>query len=432
MELRPGYKQTELGVLPENWSVSPIGAFTEVTAGGTPNTSNSSYWGGKHPWMSSGELHMKQIYDVKGRITDEGLASSSTKYVPENSVLIGLAGQGRTRGTVAITRISLCTNQSIAAIFPNTTCFHDYLFYNLESRYDELRELSSGDGGRGGLNLTLLKNLYLPIPPIAEQKAIAAALSDVDALLDSLGALITKKRDMKKAAMQELLTGKTRLPGFGADKCYKQTEIGLLPEEWDVLPIGAFTEVTAGGTPNTSDPSYWGGAHPWMSSGELHMKQIHDVKGRITDEGLANSSTKYVPENSVLIGLAGQGRTRGTVAITRISLCTNQSIAAIFPNTTCFHDYLFYNLENRYDELRELSSGDGGRGGLNLTLLKNLYLPIPLFAEQQAIADILSDMDAELEALEARYAKVRDMKTGMMQELLTGKTRLVPTGEQHG
>jgi type I restriction enzyme S subunit len=244
-----------------------------------------------------------------------------------------------------------------------------------------------------------------------EQRAIAGALSDVDALLGALDQLIAKKLDLKRAAMQQLLTGKHRLAGFRG--------------EWAVKRIGEFTDCTSGGTPSTLMPSYWGGSIPWMSSGELNLKIVAEVEGRITEDGLNNSSTKMIPKKCVLIGLAGQGKTRGTVAMNLIELCTNQSIAAIFPSPAFVPEYLYYNLDTRYDELRGLSTGDGGRGGLNLTIIKSMPVPLPTVAEQTAIAEVLTDMDAELAALEQRRAKTRALKQGMMQELLTGRTRLI-------
>ena len=253
--------------------------------------------------------------------------------------------------------------------------------------------------------------LVLPRPPVAEQRAIATALSDIDALLAKLDAFIAKKRDLKQAAMQQLLTGQTRLPGFSG--------------EWEVKRVGQFADCTSGGTPSTSIPRYWGGSVRWMSSGELNLKTVAEVEGRITEEGLRNSSTRMVPAKCVLIGLAGQGKTRGTVAMNLIELCTNQSIAAILPNPAFVPEYLYYNLDARYDELRGLSTGDGGRGGLNLTIIRSLSVPFPAIQEQTAIATILSDMDTELAALEARRDKTRALKQGMMQELLTGRIRLL-------
>ncbi|HOG73250.1 MAG TPA: restriction endonuclease subunit S, partial [Tenuifilaceae bacterium] len=202
-QLPKGYKNTEVGVIPEDWEVKAIGKYTDVTSGGTPSTLIREYWDGPIRWMNSGELNLKIVYEVENRITELGLNESATKLVPKNCVLIGLAGQGKTRGTVAINKVELCTNQSIAAILPSDEVFYEYLYYNLDSRYFELRGLSTGDGGRGGLNLTIIKNLLIPLPPTkAEQTAIATALSDADALINSLEKLIAKKRNIKQGAMQ--------------------------------------------------------------------------------------------------------------------------------------------------------------------------------------------------------------------------------------
>lgn len=170
---------------------------------------------------------------------------------------------------------------------------------------------------------------------------------------------------------------------------------------------------------------YWGGSIRWMNSGELNLKTIREVEGRITEQGLQSSSTKMIPQKCILIGLAGQGRTRGTVAINLIELCTNQSIAAILPNNRFIPEYLYYNLDARYEELRSLSTGDGGRGGLNLTIIRSLDVPLPNIMEQTAIASVLSDIDTEITTLEQQLDKTRNLKQGMMQELLTGRIRLV-------
>jgi len=264
--------------------------------------------------------------------------------------------------------------------------------------------------GQPGINGKEYAQLPLPIPPLPEQRAIAQALGDVDELIDAVDRLIAKKRDIKQATMQQLLTGKTRLPGFSG--------------KWEMKQVASFTNCVAGGTPSTLVRSYWDGSIKWMSSGDLHLKRVKDVPGRITQAGLDNSAATILPKQCVLIGLAGQGKTRGTVAINLTELSTNQSIGAILPNGTFVPDYLFHNLDRRYTELRELSSG-GGRGGLNLKLLGSLEIPLPSIHEQAAIASVLSDMDAQISALEARRNKTRALKQGMMQELLTGKTRLI-------
>ncbi len=270
----------------------------------------------------------------------------------------------------------------------------------------------SGKSGVPGVNRNDVHEELVNLPiRKSEQQRISQALADADALIDSLERLLTKKRQIKQSAMQELLTGKRRLPGF--------------IEAWAEAHIGNFTDCTSGGTPSTREERYWGGTIPWMSSGDLHLKRVSHVDGRITEEGLENSSTKWIPAGCVLIGLAGQGKTRGTVAMNLIPLCTNQSIAAIFPTAVYDMDFLYHNLDWRYDELRELSAGDGGRGGLNLTLIRSITVPRPSMEEQQAIAQVLSDMDTDLFAIETRLTKAHALKQAMAQALLTGRIRLV-------
>lgn len=269
-------------------------------------------------------------------------------------------------------------------------------------------------GAQQVFNTTLAAKLLIPVPPLEEQNKIVEALEDVDGLVKSLQTLISKKRAIKQGMMQELLTGRARLPGFDG--------------EWHLRQIGDFAQVKAGGTPSTTVSRYWGGHIRWMSSGEVHQKRVREVSGRITSDGLRESSAQLLPVGTVLMALAGQGKTRGTVAVSRVELSTNQSIAGIFPSDEHDSDFLFYNLDTRYEELRGESSGGSGRGGLNLTIIKKLDVRMPPVPEQQAIAAVLRDDDDEIEALERRLEATRAIRQGMMQELLTGRTRLVREG----
>lgn len=258
-----------------------------------------------------------------------------------------------------------------------------------------------------------LSAIEIALPPKPEQEAIATTLSDMDALITNMEKLIAKKKAIKQGAMQELLTGKRRLLGF--------------TKEWSAVQIGSLTSVFSGGTPSTSNPLYWGGNIPWMSSGELNKKIVREVQGRITAVGMENSSTRMIPAFCVLIGLAGQGKTRGTAAYNTVPLCTNQSIGAIFPNDSLFDSkFLYFYMDTKYQELRDLSDGGGGRGGLTKKLIEEFWVTIPTeVREQTAIAEILTDMDTEIEDLEKELHKTRDVKQGMMSELLTGRIRLL-------
>ena len=418
-------KQTEIGEIPEDWEVVKLGEIAEVKSGGTPSTSNKDFWDGEIAWCTPTDITAlkggKYLTQTSRNITKSGLQYSAAELLPVDSIVMTSRA---TIGECAIAKIPVTTNQG----FKNFICFDkvdsEFIYYLLGTQKKRFVALCAGSTFLE-ININQVRNFQVALPKSnSKQTAIAAVLSDTDRLLAALRALIGKKRAVKTAAMQQLLSGRLRLPGFAATGRLKNSELGEIPEDWEVVKIKEFTDCTAGGTPSTVISEYWNGGIPWMNSGELHLKQVYDVSGRITELGLNNSSTSVVPKNSVLIGLAGQGKTRGTVAISRIPLCTNQSIAAVFPNNLFCSEYLFYNLENRYEELRSLSTGDGGRGGLNLTIIRNLAVPFPSHPEQTAIAQTLSDMDSEIAALEARAAKLAQIKQGLMQNLLTGKIRV--------
>lgn len=431
-----GYKQTEVGVIPEDWEVKQLKDIFTLKNG---FSFKGEFFSNKGPIvLTPGNFKLEGGLYFETRNIKRYIASYPKGYEFKKGdlvvVMTDLTPDCNILGKPAFIELEeqVLHNQRIGKITQLAKNWESrFLYYTLLSPVylSKIKNAATGSTVRHTSPGTIASS-WVPEPQKKEQTAIANALSDVDALISELENLIAKKQAIKTATMQQLLTGRTRLPQFalredGSKKGTKQSVLGEIPEDWEVKKIGDITSCTAGGTPNTSISKYWGGTNPWMSSSELHLKKVFDVTERITDDGLANSSTKYVPINSVLIGLAGQGKTRGTVAITRISLCTNQSIASIFPSRNHSSEYLYYNLDSRYEELRGLSTGDGGRGGLNLTIIRNLSLPLPCIEEQTAIATILSDMDEEIQALKQRLSKTRQIKQGMMQELLTGKTRLV-------
>lgn len=410
----PGSKRTEVGILPQDWDVLPISALSVTGSGTTPPRAMESryFHNGSVHWLKTLDLNNGVVRTSEERITRAAVVERGLRLYPRGTVVIAMYGGFAQIGRTGLLSIESTINQALTAITPNTSRLDPrFLLEVLNYHIGYWRLIASSSRRDPNITGRDVREFRLPVPAVAEQCAIAKALSDVDGLLGTLEALIAKKRAIKQAAMQQLLTGKTRLPGFSG--------------EWETKEIGDFADCTAGGTPSTSVAAFWGGAIRWMNSGELNHKQVTEVSGRITSAGLANSSARLLPERCVLIGLAGQGKTRGTVAMNLVTLCTNQSIAAVLPNSGFVPEYVYFNLDARYDELRELSSGDGGRGGLNLKLIKGLRMPFPTVQEQTAIAAVLSDMDAEIAALEARRDKTRAIKQGMMQQLLTGRVRLV-------
>jgi len=409
MELKPGYKQTEVGVIPEDWDVSTVGKEFEIKLGKMLDAEKNT--GVPKPYLGNKAVQWGHI-DVADLPTVPMTRADIESYRLRKGDLLVCEGGEVGRAAIWHGPIDECYYQKAIHRLRALHGFEPSLMVGLLRRWSDSGRLLNYVTKTSIAHLPREKFLAIPmpVPPPAEQRLISAVLCDLDALLAQLDGLLAKKRSIKEAAMQELLTGKRRLPGFEG--------------EWEVKRLGDFADCTSGGTPSTGVPAYWGGSLRWMSSGELHLKRVSDVAGRITTAGLENSSAKLLPPRCVLIGLAGQGKTRGTAALSLVELSTNQSIAAILPNSSFDSEFLYHCFDSRYDELRELSSGSGGRGGLNLSLIKSLSFRMPTIIEQSAISSALSDIDLEIANFEKKAAKARELKQGMMQQLLTGKIRL--------
>ena len=222
-----------------------------------------------------------------------------------------------------------------------------------------------------------LKDYEFDLPPIDEQRILADKLWAAYRLKESYKKLLTATQEMVKSQFIEM---------FG---CVDDN-----PKSYDIKKVGDFAECFAGATPSTKISSYWdNGNIPWMSSGEVHKVRVQDTDAKITQQGYDGCSTKMVPIHSIVIALAGQGKTRGTVAINDIELCTNQSLCAIVPNEEVNYEYLFHNLRGRYKELRSMSGDVDGRGGLNLKHIQSIKVIVPPMSEQLKFVSIAEQAD---------------------------------------
>jgi type I restriction enzyme, S subunit len=320
------------------WDEKIIENVGYVIVGGTPSTSIDKYWGNDIPWMSSGDIHLKCIKDVPSRISVLGLNSSNATLVNPPSVAIGLAGQGKTRGTVALVLTTLCTNQSVALIkCEKNNLDIEYLFYNLESRYEELRSRSAG-GGRAGLSKGILEKLTIPLPCIQEQAQIANVLSTIDLAITQTEAIIAKQQRIKTGLMQDLLTKGIDENGnirSEATHEFKDSSIGRIPVEWDVRKIAELSEIRNGTTPSREKPIFWHeGTIPWLTTGQVHDRFIIQSNEFISVHALRLCSLTILPIGTILIAMIGQGLTRGKTAYLGFEATINQNFAAIIPSLT--------------------------------------------------------------------------------------------------
>ena len=304
-------------------------------------------------------------------------------------------------------------------INPNrvTASFIMYLFYSQDLKRQILKYAQGLT--RYGLSKEKFSNLLVPFPNIRIQEEIVK-------VLDSY----TKSVEELKEKLNEELIARKKQYSWYRD-CLLKFE-----NKVEIVKLGSVSELKSGGTPKTENLEYWeNGIIPWMSSGEVNKGNIYETEKKITKEGYENSNTKMLPKNTVVIALAGQGKTRGTVAITRIELCTNQSLCGIIPNEKLNSDYLYHYLKTQYENLRQLSSGDGTRGGLNLKMIDNYLIPLPLLEVQKRIVEVLGNFEkicndlniglpAEIEARQKQYEFYRNfLLTFKIENCTLPKTR---------
>lgn len=255
------------------------------------------------------------------------------------------------------------------------------------------------------------KRILVPLPPtLAEQEKIAGALSSIDTLIGALNEQIEKKRHIKQGTMQQLLTGKKRLAGFSG--------------EWKEVRLGDVAKMNSGGTPTSTNPAYYNGDIPFLSISDMTSsgKYIQSTEKTITQLGLENSSARLFPAGTLMYAMYAS---IGKCSITNIDTAISQAILGFKLSDALDRDYLYYHfcfIENIVKDMGQT----GTQSNLSKKIVEDFELTIPpTIAEQRAIAAVLSRMDTEIAALEQKRDKYIAIKSGMMQDLLTGKIRLV-------
>lgn len=295
------------------------------------------------------------------------------------------------------------TNGDVLAIQINdrTQITPEFLYYVMSSEKFFLYDVQNSKGAKmpRGDKEAVMK-YKLPVPPLEVQHEIVHFLDSFTLLIVELIAELTARKKQYEFYRDKLLTGSQEIPS---------------------KKISEFAELRAGATPSTLKKEYWEqGTIPWMSSGEVNQGKVSHTEKYITEKGYKNSSTKMLPINTVVIALAGQGKTRGTVAITKIPLCTNQSLCGICTDESVDSTYLYYYLKSRYQNLRDISNGDGTRGGLNLKMIGEYKVPVPSLEIQKRIVNVLDNFEsictdlniglpAEIEARQKQYEYYRDL-----------------------
>jgi len=425
-----GYKQTEVGVIPENWEVIPLKVISRVNQGLQIAIEERL----NHPTEKSKRYITIQAIN-SGEFTEYIESYSPSVCCTENDVLMTRTGNTG----IIVTGISgVFHNNFFKVDFDRDKLNKDFFVYYLRTETTQKIILEkAGTSTIPDLNHNDFYSIEIVLPPIEEQQAIATTLSDIDALIAKLDKLIAKKRHLKTATMQQLLTGKKRLPGFGESinneqliinnsqvpEGYKQTGVGVIPEDWDVRILGSLASIQRGASPRPIDNPVWFDRNSlvgWVRVSDVTRSGIYlqETKQKLSPLGIQHS--RSVSKGSLIMSICA---TVGRPIITEIDVCIHDGFVVLdnLKTEQLFMYYILKWLEPSWSKQGQT----GSQMTLNTELINSTAVYLPSTLEQRAIATVLSDIDTEITALETRRTKTQAIKQGMMQELLTGRTRLI-------
>ena len=403
-------------VVPEDWNIKHLDDFGYIVSGGTPSTSVPSYWNGMIPWCTPTDITGTEgiiISKTEKCITEDGLKNSSADVLPSGSLLLCTRA---TIGDSKINSIPMATNQGFKNVVPfKDTCIK-YLYYLLQTKKREMLEKATASTF-AEISKSALCEIPLQAPEKQEQEQIAQVLFDIDALITDLQKLIQKKKNIRQGTMQMLVTGKKRLDGFSG--------------EWVKINLAKNSRLKARiGWQGLTTAEYLDEGYSYLITGT-------DFKdGRIEWNGCHYVDyDRYAQDTNIQVSngdlLLTKDGTIGKVAFVtdlKRPATLNSGVFLVKPITDAYTaHFMFYVLESSVfkDFLQQLSAGSTINHLYQKDLVKfDLFVP-PTKEEQEAIAGILFDMDCDIHKLEEKLSKYQKVKQGMMEELLTGKVRLV-------
>lgn len=397
MEVKPGYKQTEIGMIPDDWEIKTLGDLSRMLTGRTPPTNDKSNYGHDFLFVGPGDLgQAKYIEQSEKMLSCKGF--SKAVQIPTDSIMITCIGS--TIGKVGVAAKPLATNQQINSIVPSTSYDSDFLYYILLLNVPLIRSMAS-EQAVPIINKTNISSFKIPCPPLPEQKRICEPINDIDSLITSIEKLIEKKKLIMQGVMQELLTGKRRLPGFR--------------REWETKRLGDVSVVIMGQSP---DSKYYNAD----SKGIPLIQGNADIQnGKSVSRIWTKSITKECQKGAILITVRAPV---GSVGISSSRACLGRGVCAVQPYSVN-ERYLYWQLKFSEDKWNESQQGSTFTS-VNSNQIKDFCILCPTsFDEQAAIADVIEDIEIEIDLHIKQLNKQILLKQATMQELLTGRIRLI-------
>lgn len=397
----------------KDWNIKKIGEVAFLSSGTTPSRKKEDLYfkNGEIPWVKTGDLNNSYIKKTEEKVTFSALNLSALKIFPINTVLLAMYGGFNQIGRTGILKIEATTNQAITSILikDQSLLMPFFLQTWLNFRVNDWKQLAGSSRKDPNITKKDIENLYIPIPPIAEQKKIAEILETCDRQIELTEKLINAKRKLKQGLMQKLLTGKLRFSEFENQewKTYKLSELANVER-------GKFTARPR------NDPKYYGGNIPFIQTGDVTNSngRISSYSQTLNREGLKVS--KLFRKGSIVITIAAN---IGDVAILDIDVACPDSIVVVQAKPNICEDWLFYYLSS-CKQIMENAATQNAQKNINLQVLRPLTIFTPSFHEQRKISETIKNYDSHIIKLNQIKTLYKTIKQGLMQQLLTGKTRV--------
>ena len=410
--MKEGYKKTAIGEIPEEWKIFKLKEFSKVVTGGTPSSKNMNYFGGEFIWVTPSDITgNKNIRTTERNLSEVGFQKA--RQLPSNSLLVTcIASIGKN----CILRKNGSCNQQINAILPSANHDPDYLYYYLENNVQQLKSLT-GTTAVPIINKSNFEQLKVALPPLPEQQKIAEILSTVDEKIEVICEQISQTQELKRGFMQSLLT-----KGIGHTQ-FKDSPLGRIPKSWDVVLLDQLSKRGSGHTPNKNFPGYYNGGIKWISladSSKLDNRWVYKTKIKISEQGLKNSSATLHPKGTVLMSRdAGVGKS----AVMPEPMAVSQHFITWNCSEKLDNWFLYYLLQFNKPYFERIAVGSTIKT-IGLPFFKKFSIPLPPVDEQLKISKLLYTVDDKIEVLQEKKQQYRELKKGLMQQLLTGKKRV--------
>lgn len=434
--LKPYQKYKEsgvewLGAVPEGWAVVKIShGFDSIGSGTTPPSSEQKwYQDGDVPWVTTGELNEGTLVKTKASVTREAIETFSALQIHQPGALI-IAMYGATIGKTAILGTEATSNQACCVLDEPHRFETRFVWRYFQAFREVIVALFALGGGQPNISQSTIASLRLPSPPLPEQQAIADYLDDetqrIDTLIAELREMIRLLKEKRQALISHCVTK-------GLDPTVPMKDSGVewlgeVPEGWEVVRIGLVASVSNGTTPSREKADYWeAGTVPWVSSAEVNQGIVTTPTDYVTIRATIDCGMRTIRQGSVLIGLIGQGRTRGMSALLQFDACINQNVAAIEPNEKASAEYVRHYLQHAYEPIRQLGRG-GQQDALNNELVRSIIMPLPAIEEQRAIAAHLDRETAKIDRLisetEETITLMQERRSALISSVVTGKLQV--------